>query len=146
MYNIIYYLNKRVFMNLNLSKEQQVKLNKKLKENKQSLDEYLTSLVLKDIEGKYNLGEGFYYDLYVNKLYSKKDEDIELTNTQRNVITYLINNYNMRISAKELYENCWNKGNFSIFTVRNVIKQIRDKSHYNIITNKSNVGYSIYPN
>lgn len=133
-------------MLINLSKEHQIKLNKKLKQNKQSLDEYLTSLVLKDIEGKYNLGEGFYYDLYVNKLYSKKDEDIELTNIQRNVITYLINNNNDRISAEKLYENCWNKGNFSIFTVRNVIKQIRDKSHYNIIINKSNIGYSIYPN
>lgn len=133
-------------MLLNLSREQQIKLNKKIKENKQSLDEYLTSLVLKDIEGKYQLGEGFYYDLYADKLFNKKDEDIELTNTQRNVITYLINNNNDIISTEKLYENCWNKGNFSIFTVRNVIKQIRDKSHYNIITNKSNIGYSIYPN
>lgn len=133
-------------MNLNLTKEQQAKLDKKLKRNKQTLEQYLTSLVLKDIEGKYNLGEGFYYDLYADKLFNKKDEDIELTNTQRNVITYLINNNNDRISAEELYKNCWNKGYFSIFTVRNIIKQIRDKSHYNIITNKSNIGYSIYPN
>jgi len=106
----------------------------------------LTSLVIKDIEGKYHLGEGFYYDLYADKLFNVKNEAIELTYTQRNVITYLINNNNDRISAEKLYENCWNKTNFSIFTVRNVIKQIRDKSHYNIITNKSNIGYSIYSN
>ena len=133
-------------MNLNLSKEQQIKLNKRLKENNQSLDEYLTSLVLKDIEGKYYLGEGFYYDLYADKLFNVKNEDIALTHTQRNVIAYLVSNYNERISAKELYEICWNKGNFSIFTVRNFIKRIRDKTHYDIINNTSNIGYSIYPN
>ena len=134
-------------MNLNLSKEQQIKLNKKLKSNKQTLEQYITSLVLNEIDSEYDLGEGFYYNLYLDKLFNKKNKEIDLTTNQRSVVTYLINNNKKRVSAKELYKKCWsNQGKFSIFTVRNVIKQIRDKSHYNIITNKSNIGYSIYPN
>ncbi|AXX87852.1 putative transcriptional regulator [Malaciobacter marinus] len=133
-------------MNLNLTDEQQQKLTNKLKEKKQSFYEYLTSLVLKDIEGKYDLGKGFYYELYSDKLFNKKDEEIKLTKTQKNIITYLINNNTEKISAEELYEKCWEKNKFSIFTVRNVIKQIRDKTYYNMLNNKSNVGYTIYPN
>ncbi len=138
-------------MNLNLSKEQQTKLNKKLKENKQTLDEYLTSLVVKDIEGKYDLGEGFSYDLESNRLFNKKDEVVQLSKLENNILKYLIlvqdEDENKKVSAEELYDKCWDRRKeFSIFTVRNFIKRIRDKTHYDIIYNTSNIGYSIYPN
>jgi len=138
-------------MNLNLSKEQQTKLNKKLKENKQTLDEYLISLVLKDIEGKYDLGKGFYYDLESNRLFNKKHEVVLLSKLENSILKYLIlvqnEDENRKVSAEELYDKCWDRRKeFSIFTVRNFIKRIRDKTHYDIINNTSNVGYSIYPN
>ncbi|RXK03349.1 winged helix-turn-helix domain-containing protein [Halarcobacter bivalviorum] len=138
-------------MNLNLSKEQQTKLDKKLKINKQTLDEYLTSLVLKDIEGKYDLGKGFYYDLESNRLFNKKDEVVLLSKLENNILKYLIlvqnEDQSRKVSAEELYDKCWDRRKeFSIFTVRNFIKRIRDKTHYDIIYNTSNVGYSIYPN
>lgn len=138
-------------MNLNLSKEQQVKLNKKLKKNKQTLTEYLISLVLKDIEGKYNLGKGFYYDLESNRLFNKKDEVVLLSKLENSILKYLIlvqdEDKNKKVSAEELYDKCWDRRKeFSIFTVRNFIKRIRDKTHYDIINNTSNIGYSIYPN
>ncbi|RXJ77074.1 hypothetical protein CRV03_07365 [Arcobacter sp. F155] len=136
-------------MNLNLSKEQQTKLDKKLKSNKQTLDEYLTSLVLKDIEGKYDLGKGFYYDLESNRLFDKKHEVVLLSKIENSILKYLIlvQDENKKVSAEELYDKCWDRRKeFSVFTVRNFIKRIRDKTHYDIINNTSNIGYSIYPN
>ncbi|WP_417332735.1 winged helix-turn-helix domain-containing protein [Halarcobacter sp.] len=138
-------------MNLNLTKEQQTKLDKKLKSNKQTLEQYLTSLVLKDIEGKYDLGKGFYYDLESNRLFNKKDEVVLLSKLENSILKYLIlvqdEDQNRKVSAEELYDKCWDRRKeFSIFTVRNFIKRIRDKTHYDIINNTSNVGYSIYPN
>ncbi|RXK06464.1 winged helix-turn-helix domain-containing protein [Halarcobacter bivalviorum] len=136
-------------MNLNLSKEQQTKLNKKLKKNKQTLTEYLISLVLKDIEGRYDLGKGFYYDLESNRLFDKKHEVVLLSKIENSILKYLIlvQDENKKVSAEELYDKCWDRRKeFSIFTVRNFIKRIRDKTHYDIINNTSNIGYSIYPN
>lgn len=138
-------------MNLNLTKEQQSKLKKKLKSNKQTLDEYVTSLVIKDIEGKYDLGESFYYDLESNRLFNKKNEVVQLSKLENNILKYLIlvqdEDQSRKVSAEELYDKCWDRRKeFSIFTVRNFIKRIRDKTHYDIINNTSNVGYSIYPN
>ncbi|KAB7892561.1 hypothetical protein GBG18_01515 [Poseidonibacter ostreae] len=37
----------------------------------------------------------------------------------------------------------WGKDNVSIFTFRNMINQIRVKTYYGIITNHSNLGYTI---
>lgn len=134
-------------MNLELSKEQQIKLNKTLEYKKQTLEEYLTSLVVKDIDGKYLLGKGFYYDIYSDKLFNENQEEISLTNIQKSIILYLIQNNTRIVSAENLYKNCWNtKDKFSIYTVRNMIKQIRDKTYYDIFKSNSNIGYSIYPN
>jgi len=135
-------------MNLNLTEKQEELLNQRLEEKQESLDTYISSLIIKDIEYKYVLGYGFYYNKILKKLYDKNNKEIKLATIEMNVLHYFIKKNIEKISPQELYEMCWERKNcgFSIHTVRNVIKRLRDKTHYKLIKNYSNLGYSIYPN
>lgn len=132
-------------MELLLVDKQKEKLEKILIEKGISLDDYLTMLVKADINSIYNLGNGYYFNFYLNKLFNKYEEEVELTNIQKEVLKYLIKNNEVINSTEEIYRNCWSKRKkFSIFTVRNIVKKIRDKTYYYIIKNSHNNGYLVY--
>ena len=47
------------------------------------------------------------------------------------------------VSSDEIIENVSKTKPMSIFAMRNVVKKLRDKTHKDLITVKSNVGYMI---
>ena len=106
------------------------------------MEQYIAFLINKDINGIKNIGKGFYYNNNYKKVFNKFHEDVLFTKTQLKILLILLEN-NSIVSSDEIIHSVWKKENVSIFTLRNMIKQIRDKTYYEIIKNHSNKGYSI---
>ena len=98
-------------------------------------------LVLKEIR-KVDLSYGFYYCFENNELLFNNNI-VHLTNLETKVLDLLIKNKNKVISNNEIMERVWKEKRCTIFSIRNIIKKIRDKSFKKIIRNISNKGYII---
>lgn len=73
----------------------------------------------------------------------KDDTVIILTDLEKQLIDLLIRNINKFVSSDEIIENLSRSKKMSIFSMRNIIKKIRDKTSKDFITVKSAVGYMI---
>lgn len=104
---------------------------------------YIRELVNKDITSIIELDNGFYYDRYLIKLFDSNDKEVKLTNIQKSIFIVLLENKGNIISIEGIIEKVWNTRDVSIFTFRNMIKKIREKTYYELIVNRSNHGYSI---
>lgn len=89
-----------------------------------------------------NFEDGYYYDMSRELLFRGK-ELIKLTKTERNLIKLLAENVNMLVTYEEISNTVWEGKNFSIFSLRNVVKHIREKTSEEFIQNSSNRGYII---
>ncbi len=131
-------------LNLDLSKELQSKLFAKLEKEKLTSSEYFIKLLEQDVDSIIQLGNGFYYNEYLDKFYNNKDTEINFTQTQKNLLIALIKSNGEIKTSEKLISEAWrSRGNVSIFTFRNMIKQIRDKTYYKLIKSYSGKGYSI---
>ena len=86
---------------------------------------------------------GYYYNSTLKKVINPNHEDVNLTNTQLRIIKILVDNRGEILHVDTIIESAWDKNEVSIFTLRNMIKQIRDKTYYGIIKSHSNKGYSL---
>lgn len=91
---------------------------------------------------KQQFDDGFYYDTNRELLFRGK-ELIKLTKTERNLIKILAENANMLVTYEEISQYVWEGKSFSIFSLRNVVKHIREKTSESFIKNSSNRGYII---
>jgi DNA-binding response OmpR family regulator len=82
------------------------------------------------------------YDLN-KKALTYNDNLIILTYIEGLFLEYLIKNMDKYVSSDEIIENVSKTKPMSIFAMRNVVKKLRDKTHKDLITVKSNVGYMI---
>jgi len=88
------------------------------------------------------LGEDVYYDSYRERFYNKFGE-ISLTKFEFQVLKLLLENYARITTYDEIKEKVWKEKKMSIFTMRNIINKIRNKTYYGIIKNISSNGYQI---
>ncbi|MEA2050712.1 MAG: winged helix-turn-helix domain-containing protein [Campylobacterota bacterium] len=88
------------------------------------------------------LNEGLYYDAYRERFYNN-DGAISFTKFEFKVLKLLLDNHDQIISYDYIKEQVWKEKKMSIFTMRNVINKIRNKTYYNIIRNNSSKGYQI---
>jgi DNA-binding response OmpR family regulator len=95
------------------------------------------------VSNVYVLDHGFNYCLGTNSLY-KNNECIPLTRLENKLIALLVLNKKEFVDVDTIKKEVWRGKLTSIFTMRNTIKRIRDKTYYGIIKNKSDVGYSIW--
>lgn len=86
--------------------------------------------------------DGFYFDMNRELLFRGK-ELIKLTKTERKLVKLLSKNVNMLVTYEEISQEVWRGKNFSIFSLRNVVKHIREKTSEEFIKNSSNRGYII---
>jgi len=91
---------------------------------------------------KIMLDEGIYYDSYRERFYDDNGA-VEFTKYEFQVLKLLLDNHNKIIGYEEIKEKVWKEKKMSIFTMRNVINKIRNKTYYNIIKNNSTAGYQI---
>ena len=65
----------------------------------------------------------------------------ELTKTEKKLIKVLAENTNKLVTYEEISDIVWKGKVFSIYSLRNVIKHIREKTDESFIKNSSNRGY-----
>ncbi len=88
------------------------------------------------------LDSDVYYDSYRERFYNKSGE-ISFTKFEFQVLKLLLLN-NARVTTyEEIKEKVWKDKKMSIFTMRNIINKIRNKTYYGIIKNISSNGYQI---
>ena len=94
------------------------------------------------VSNVYKLDYGFSYCLGTQTLY-KNDEVVPLTKLENKLIALLINSKEV-VTIEKIKNDVWKGKEMTVFTMRNVIKKIRDKTYYEIIKSKSGWGYSIW--
>jgi DNA-binding response OmpR family regulator len=94
------------------------------------------------LNNKITFEAGFYFDIN-KKLLFKDKKMIDLTKMETKIIVLLSKNINGLVTYEEIAENIWKKKNYSIFSLRNIVKNIRTKTYDSFIKNKSNRGYVI---
>ena len=130
----------KISVNINVDPDVKYHIDKKLKNKKLSIEEYLLGLIENDFFSVVNFENDFSFNLSTDKLFHKNDE-IKLKNLEKELFKYLLNNSGSVVSIEEIKEMVWKGNNMSVYTLRNHIKSIREKTYYELITNKSNHGY-----
>ena len=109
------------------------------------------SFLLKNIEialdflytnKKLQFENGFYFDMNRELLFQGK-KTIKLTKTEKKLINLLALNPNVLVTYEHISSVVWKGKEFSIYSLRNVIKHIREKTDETFIKNSSNKGYVI---
>lgn len=91
---------------------------------------------------KVQFENGFYFDVSREILFQGK-KIIKLTKTERKLINLLALNPNVLVTYEDISSTVWRGKEFSIYSLRNVIKHIREKTDESFIKNSSNRGYVI---
>jgi DNA-binding response OmpR family regulator len=128
---------------LTLTKQLEDKFTSKLKKEKLTDSEYILKLIENDLDSTIKLGEGFYYHRQSDKLYDKENKEIPLTKIEKGILLTLIANEGDITPVDIIIQKAWKKDNVSIYSFRNVVLKIREKTYYKLIKNHSNLGYSI---
>ena len=128
---------------LTLTKQLENKFTSKLKKEKLTDSEYILKLIENDLDSTIKLGEGFYYHRQSDKLYDIENEEIPLTKIEKRMLLTLIAYEGKIIPVDVIIQKAWKKDQVSIYSFRNIILKIREKTYYKLIKNHSNLGYSI---
>lgn len=105
---------------------------------------YIKKLVKHTLESTEYILDEYLLNTYYRRLYDVEKNEIHLINKEYEVLAYLIKNRGNFVSADELLKNCWEEGkNPTIFSLRNIILNIREKTKRDAIVSKSNLGYKI---
>ena len=59
-----------------------------------------------------------------------------------NIFDIILKSQGTIVDVETIKKSAWKDKNTSIFTLRNMIKQIRDKTYYGLIKSHSSRGYS----
>ena len=128
---------------ITLSMEMKLFLSEKAKKQNRPLKNTIEQLIHEQINNKIYFDEGYYFDRLKNKLFNADGKIIEFTKLQSGVFNFLLEKNNEIVSFETIHKEVWKNKEMSIFTMRNVVKRIRDMTYYGIIVNHSNIGYSI---
>lgn len=127
---------------IDLTKEMERFLKSKSREFNLPLEETLKEIISQQVDSRIDLGKGFYYDKVLKKVFDRKNVDVELTKTQMNIFGIILRNQGTIVDVETIKRSAWKDKSTSIFTLRNMIKQIRDKTYYGLIKSHSSRGYS----
>ncbi|XOB61377.1 response regulator transcription factor [Campylobacterota bacterium DY0563] len=103
---------------------------------------FIYSYIILQKKDKLIFKNGYLYSLKDNRFYYQNRE-VALTKLELKLFEYLVKNINRIISYEEIREKVWDNNPCTIYSVRNVINKIREKSYYEIINNISKQGYTI---
>lgn len=89
---------------------------------------------------KVQFEDGFHFDTTREILFLGK-KIVKLTKTEKKLVKLLAENPNNLVSYEQIENVVWKGKVFSIYSLRNLIMSIRDKTSENFIKNYSNKGY-----
>lgn len=128
---------------IELTKDEINKLTKKSKSENLTNSQYILKLINLDLNSTVNLGNGFYFNKYLDKLFDENNKEIQITKISKNLLLTLIEYEGKTVPVETLMMKVWKRKDVSIYAFRNIISKIRDKTYYQIIKSHSGVGYSV---
>ncbi len=106
-------------------------------------DTYLSKLINDDLNRIVKFEEGIYYDKNLEVLFSATDEKIRLSKIELALFTVLFENVGEKVSIENIGAFAWKGKTMTRYTLRNYIKNLRNKTYYGFIKCHSNLGYSL---
>ena len=92
---------------------------------------------------KVDFQQGIYFDEYRDQFFKSGGVLIEFTRLEKAFLKLLIAKKGEIVDYDSIKEVVWKGKNMSIYTMRNIVNKIRQKTYYEIIRNHSNKGYII---
>ena len=129
----------KILIDLDIDDDLKNNIEEKLKNKSLLIKDYILELIQKDIEKTIDFN-GYSYSFEFNKLLYE-DKEVKFTTIENDLFRYLLNNANNIMSTEDIHLNVWKDKNMTLFTLRNIIRSIREKTYYKLIKNVSNRGY-----
>jgi DNA-binding response OmpR family regulator len=92
---------------------------------------------------KIEFENGIYFDEYRDQFFKAGGVLIDFTRLEKSFLKLLIVKRNEITDYDIIKEVVWKGKDMSIYTMRNIVNKIRQKTYYEIIKNHSNKGYTI---
>ncbi|MGM0518445.1 MAG: response regulator transcription factor [Campylobacterota bacterium] len=89
---------------------------------------------------KVEFENGFYFDIRRDELFYNR-RPVKLTRTEKSLIKLLVERKNQLVTYETIEKIVWKNRNFSKYSLRNIVKHIREKTDISLIKNSSNRGY-----
>ena len=109
-------------------------------------DEFLEQIIREKIN-YIRLENGFFYNFSNKSIYNGKGVKINFTKKEETLFDYLISfsieNKDKFADIESITLNVWKDEDASVFSIRNKVKSIREKTFYELIKNKNNIGYRV---
>ncbi len=90
---------------------------------------------------KVEFQNGIYFDEYRDQFFKEGGVLIDFTRLEKGFLKLLIMKKDEVVDYDAIKDVVWKGKNMSIYTMRNIVNKIRQKSYYEIIRNHSNRGY-----
>lgn len=92
---------------------------------------------------KIEFDQGIYFDEYRDQFFKKGGTVIDFTRLEKSFLKLLIARRNEVTDYDMIKDIVWKGKEMSIYTMRNIVNKIRQKTYYEIIKNHSSKGYTI---
>ncbi|MDD4329194.1 MAG: response regulator [Aliarcobacter sp.] len=92
---------------------------------------------------KIEFENGMYFDEYRDQFFKPGGILIDFTRLEKSFLKLLITRRNDITDYDTIKDIVWKGKDMSIYTMRNIVNKIRQKTYYEIIKNHSNKGYTI---
>lgn len=92
---------------------------------------------------KIEFDHGIYFDEYRDQFFKAGGVLIDFTRLEKSFLKLLIVKKNDVVDYTVIKDVVWKGKDMSIYTMRNIVNKIRQKTYYEIIKNQSNRGYTI---
>ena len=92
---------------------------------------------------KIEFQDGIYFDEYRDQFFKPGGILIDFTRLEKGFMKLLISKKGDIVDYDTIKNVVWKGKNMSIYTMRNIVNKIRQKTYYEIIKNHSNKGYTI---
>ena len=76
-------------------------------------------------------------DITFNEMEADMHNLVPLANIENNLFGFLLNNVNTLMSTEEIHLNVWKDKKMTLFTLRNIIRSIREKTYHDLTKNVS---------
>jgi len=92
---------------------------------------------------KVEFQKGIYFDEYRDQFFKSGGVLIDFTRLEKGFMKLLISKKGDIVDYDTIKDVVWKGKNMSIYTMRNIVNKIRQKTYYEIIRNHSNRGYTL---
>lgn len=92
---------------------------------------------------KTEFDHGIYYDEYRDQFFKAGGVLIDFTRLEKGFLKLLISKKTEVVDYDTIKDVVWKGKDMSIYTMRNIVNKIRQKTYYEIIKNQSNRGYTL---